>query len=98
MQRLSCFCRILALLRPSRVSSSLVALQHPFLSRERRYTQQTFSRKRMDPPLDVVKVFHPKQPASKVECAFLCLGSLKHSTARSTPYRGSTARPGGSAY
>ena len=51
----------------------------------------------MDPPLHVVKVFHPEQPASKVECAFLCLGSLKHSTARSTSYRGSTARSGGSA-
>ena len=37
----------------------------------------------MDPPLHVVKVFHPEQPASKVECAFLCLGSLKHSTAHS---------------
>jgi len=52
----------------------------------------------MDPPLHVVKVFHPEQPASKVECAFLCLGSLKHCTARSTSYHGSTARSGGSAY
>ena len=65
-----------------------------FLSRGRSYTQHTFSRKRMDPLLHVAMVVYPKHPASKVVSTFLCLGagSLKHSTARSTSFRSSTAR------
>ena len=61
-------------------------------------TQRTFSRKRMDPLLHVAIVFYPEHPASKVVSAFLCLGALKHSTVRSTSFRDSTARSGGSAY
>ena len=62
-------------------------LVRKFLSRGSSYTQHTFSRKRMDALLHVAMAVYPEHPASKVVSAFLCLGALKHSTARSTSFQ-----------
>ena len=79
---LAVFCRVLDPSCPSRVPNSLAVFHHQFLSREGA-AHNKLSVGKNGPSFYVVIVFHPAQPASKVECAFLCLSLLKHNTARS---------------
>ena len=78
------FCRILDPSCPSWVSSSFAVLLPVSSCPGEGATHSTLSvGKTMVPLLHVAMVVYPEHPASKVISAFLCLGALKQSTARS---------------